>query len=114
MNNQGLGLAYTEEVNKVQHTGLEEFRFFSDNRHKIPSEWRSVGRTLLFFGDRIDCGVGMLYIPALVYIKGLIYCSFADPSGWETKLVRIGDDGMPVMTLGKEDLSMYYRYVVRN
>jgi hypothetical protein len=114
MNKQGLSLAYTEDFNKLKHAGPTQFRFFSGNRHEIPSEWRSVGRTLLFFGDIKNSENGMLYIPALVYIKGLIYCSFADPSGWETKLVRIGDDGMPVMTLGKEDLSMYYRYVVQN
>ncbi len=104
---------HLNELRGENHAGKVHYDFVIKERDQIPNEmgWAFPGRILLFFGERVERN-GDIYIPAMCYIKGLIYCSFAHPSGWEERLVPLDKDGIPLVKYGKEDLSMYYRYVV--
>lgn len=110
-----LHLIHLDELRRENHAGKAHYDFFVQNREKILEgiEISRVlpGLTLIFFGDRIERNSN-IYAPGLCRAKGLIYCSFADPSGWDEYLISLDKEGMPMVKYGGQDLSMCYRYVV--
>lgn len=106
-----LNLIHLDELRDEDHAGIAHFERFQQDRNAIPNSWAVSGRVILFFGDRVQKHVAV-YVPALVYIHGLIYASHGHPSGWETRMVPIDDKGLPSTMFGKEDLTMLFRYAV--
>lgn len=110
-----LHLIHLDELRGENHAGKAHYDFFTQNREKIPEgiEISRVfpGLSLIFFGDRVERN-GNIYAHGLYRAKGLIYCSFADPSGWEEHWVHLDEEGIPMVKHGGQDLSMYCRYVV--
>jgi hypothetical protein len=111
-----LHLIHPGELHGENHAGNYHYNFFAQNRDQIPKgiviDRVFPGLSLIFFGDRVERN-GNIYAPGLYRAKGLIYCSFADPSGWEEYWVCLDEEGAPVVKYGGQDLSMYYRYVVK-
>lgn len=110
-----LHLIHLDELRGENHAGKAHYDFFAQNRDQV-SEGVDIDRifpglTLIFFGDHVERN-GNIYAPGLYRAKGLIYCSFADPSGWEEHLISLDEEGKPVVKHYGQDLYMYYRYVV--
>lgn len=96
-----------------RHAGIGMYTAFQEGRYQIPNHWNVPGLTVLFKGTFIRSNSGpQVYVPGLTCIQGLVHDSREPGQNWLFRKVMLSDDGKPITHFGKEDLSMYYRYLV--
>lgn len=105
-----------------RYAGIKVFERVISNPSKIPHEWESYGRNIVFKdAENWNKAAGVKSLLVLTYWRGLISL---DPRmvkgdlllerGWIISHVSLDEDGKPIFKHIGQDTSGFYRYLVWN